>query len=148
MNGPGSCGPGPSGAGGPGGSPGANVEGGGTGPAGPSGSVREPGGVFGGKGTGVPGTSGAGSPGRPAIGTPGAGCTPFGLGGEPWMSSGAGNIPPNGPTFRPRQGSGFSGRGFPSGGGTYEHGVPGGTAGPGCSGVPSSSTGGGGGAPL
>ena len=41
---------------------------------------------------------------------------------------------------RPRQTS--------SGGGVYEHGDPGGTAGPGCSGVPSSTGGAGGGAPL
>src|SRR5271166_3965551 len=59
MNGTGSWFPGPGGAGGPGGSPGANVDGGGTRPAGPSGSVRAPGGP-GAIGTGVPGTFGGG----------------------------------------------------------------------------------------
>ena len=50
----GSCGPGPGGAGGPGGRPGAKVEGGGTGACG---SVRASGGAPG-IGTGVPGTPG------------------------------------------------------------------------------------------
>src|SRR6201994_527443 len=70
MNGAGSCGPGPGGAAGPGGSPGANVDGGGVGPAGCNPSRRAPGGALGGNGTGVPGTSGAGRPGRPAARNP------------------------------------------------------------------------------
>src|ERR1700734_2681559 len=59
MNGAGSCGPGPGGGDGIGGSPGANVDGGGVGPAGCKPSVRAPGGAFGGSGTGVPGRVGA-----------------------------------------------------------------------------------------
>src|ERR1700761_4517136 len=82
MNGAGSRGPGPGGAVGPGGSPGAEVDGGGGGPAGRKPSLRAPGGALGGSGTGVPGTSGAGSPGRPASGTPGVGGRPFRFGGR------------------------------------------------------------------
>src|SRR5260370_20329939 len=149
MNGAGSCGPGPAGAAGPGGRPGANVDGGGVGPAGPSGSVRAPGGGSAGGGTGVPGALGDVSPGRPAIGMPGIGGRPFGFGGDAWTSSGAGKAgPPNGPMAPPAQGRGLSGRGNAPAAGVYEHGDPGGTAGPGCSGVPSSTGGAGGGAPL
>ena len=131
MNGAGSCCPGPGGAAGPGGSPGANVDAGGAGPAGCRFSVRAPGGAFGGSGTGVPGTSGGGSPGRPAIGIPGVGGRPFGFGGDACTSIGAGKLPPNAPTSTPAHGNGFHGRGSASGGGVYEHAVPGGTAGPG-----------------
>src|ERR1700739_4902495 len=103
MNGAGSCGPGPGGAAGPGGSPGAKVDGGEVGPAGPSGSVRAPGGAFGGSGTGVPGRSGGGAPGRPAIGIPGVGGKPSGCGGDVMTSGGAsvradrGDTRPKGP---------------------------------------------------
>src|SRR5271166_5759238 len=98
MNGAGRCGPGPGGAGGPGGSPGANVDGGGSGPAGCKPSVRAPGGALGGNGTGVPATAGAGAPGRPAIGMPGAAGGPLGVGGYESTSSKAGDVPlgPNG----------------------------------------------------
>src|SRR5579875_2199786 len=48
----------------------------------------------------------------------------------------------------PAHGNGFHGRGRRSGVGVYEHGDPGGTAGPGWSGVPSNTGGAGGGAPL
>src|ERR1700749_4844278 len=48
----------------------------------------------------------------------------------------------------PAQGIGLPGRGRSSGGGAYEQGDPGATAGPGRSGVPSSTGGAGGGAPL
>src|SRR5437588_1724372 len=48
----------------------------------------------------------------------------------------------------PAHGIGLPGRGDISAGGAYEHGDPGGTAGPGWSGVPSSTGGAGGGAPL
>ena len=111
-------------------------------------SVRAPGGALGGSGTGVPGTSGGGAPGRPAIGIPGVGGRPFGFGGDVCTSTGAGKPPPNGPTPTPAHGSGFQGRGGASGAGVYEHAVPGGTAGPGWSGVPSDTGGAGGGAPL
>ena len=111
MNGAGNWLPGPGGAGGPGGNPGANVDRGGT---------------------GVPGTSGGGSPGRPAILMPGVGGRPAGFGGDVNTSTGAGKPgPPNGPDTAPAQGSGLSGRGSPSAAGVYEHGDPGGTAGPG-----------------
>lgn len=135
MNGAGSCSPAAGGAGGPGGSPGANVDGGGVGPGGPSGSVRAPGGALGGNGTGVPGTSGAGSPGRPAIAIPGVGGRPFGFGGDDKTSGnvGYGPLGPNGPSpwSTPAQGIGLPGRGNNSGGGAYEQGDPGATAGPG-----------------
>src|SRR5246127_2452 len=48
----------------------------------------------------------------------------------------------------PAHGIGLPGRGRSSGGGAYEQGDPGATAGPGFSGVPSSTGGAGGGAPL
>src|SRR5689334_16082741 len=141
MKGAGSWLPGPGGAGGPGGKPGANVDGGGVGPAGARFSVRAPGGACAGNGTGVPGTSGGGSPGRPAIGMPGVGGRPAGLGGDVITSTGAGKPgPPNGPDAAPAHGNGFHGRGrpwsptvtLPPGlAGVYEHGDPGGTAGPG-----------------
>jgi hypothetical protein len=142
MNGAGNSGPGPGGAVGPGGSPGAKVDGGGVGPAGPSGSVRAPGGAFGGSGTGVPGTSGGGAPGRPAIGMPGVGGRPFGSGCDAMTSGGANagtdgvdgaDNGPKGPWLwsRPAHGSGLPGRGSVSGVGVYEHGDPGATAGPG-----------------
>jgi hypothetical protein len=134
MNGAGNCSPGPGGAGGPGGNAGANVDGGGTGPAGPSGSLRAPGGP-GAIGTGVPGTSGGGAPGRPAIGMPGVGGRPLGLGGDDATSgnTGYGPLGPKGPCpwSIPAQGIGLPGRGSSSGGGVYEHGDPGATAGPG-----------------
>src|SRR5271168_2466239 len=135
TNGTGSCGPGPGGAGGPGGKAGAKVEGGGGGPAGSRLSRRAPGGAFGGSGTGVPGMLGAGAPGRPASGIPGAGGRPFGLGGDESTSGSAGYGPlgPNGPwpCSTPAHGIGLPGRGDISGGGAYEHGDPGTTAGPG-----------------
>src|SRR5258708_4701118 len=115
MNGPGSWFPGPGGAGGPGGRPGANVDGGGVGPAGTSPSVRPPGGAFGGSGTGVPTTSGGGSPGRPAIGMPAVGGSPFGFGGDVMTSVGAGKKgPPNGPMVAPPHRSGVHSRRRPS----------------------------------
>src|SRR5246127_373595 len=111
MNGAGSWLPGPGRAGGPRG----NVDGGGVGPAGASCSVRAPGGAWVGIGTGVPGTFGGGSPGRPAIGSPGVGGRPSGFGGDVATSTGAGKPgPPNGPMAAPAQGSGFHGRGRPS----------------------------------
>ncbi|CAG7405962.1 hypothetical protein PICSAR71_04559 [Mycobacterium avium subsp. paratuberculosis] len=80
---------------------------------------------------------------------PGVGGRPAGLGGDVITSTGAGKPgPPNGPVTAPAQGSGLSGRGSPSAAGVYEQGDPGGTAGPGWSGVPSSTGGAGGGAPL
>ena len=100
MNGAGSFGPGPGGAAGPGGRPGANVDGGGVGPAGCKFSVRAPGGACPGSGTAVPGASGGVSPGRPAIGIPGVGGSPSVLGGDACTSGGAGKPPgtgPNGP---------------------------------------------------
>jgi len=75
---------------GPGGNPGAKVDGGGVGPAGCNPSLRAPGGVFGGSGTGVPGTSGTGAPGRPAPGTPGVGGRPFAFGGDESTSGNTG----------------------------------------------------------
>ena len=70
--------------------------------------------------------------GRPALGTPGAGGGASGFGGDVSTSSGAGKAgPPNGPTAAPAQGSGFPGRGVAPAAGVYEHGDPGGTAGPG-----------------
>lgn len=134
MNGAGRLTPGPGGAGGTaiggGGGAAAGLAGAGPG-SGPSGSVRAPGAAFGGSGTGVPGTSGCTWPGRPAIGIPGVGGRPFGLGGDVATSIGAGKLPPNGARSNPAQGNGFPGRGNKSGDGVYEHGVPGGTAGPG-----------------
>jgi hypothetical protein len=134
MNGAGSWFPGPGGAAGPGGSPGANADGGGTGPGGPNGSVRAPGGP-GAIGTGVPGTSGGAMPGRPAIGIPGVGGRPLGFGGDDATSgkTGYGPLGPKGPCswLTPAQGIGLPGRGSSSGGGAYEHGEPGATAGPG-----------------
>src|SRR5271166_1207369 len=135
MNGAGSCAPGPCGAAGPGGSPGANVDCGGVGPAGARFSVRAPGGALGGSGAGVPGTSGGGAPGRPAIGMPGVGGSPFGFRGDDKTSGnvGYGPLGPKGPSpwSTPAQGIGLPGRGSSSGGGAYEHGDPGATAGPG-----------------
>jgi hypothetical protein len=122
MNGAGSCGPGPGGAVGPGGNPGAKVDGGGVGPAGSKPSLRAPGGALGGSGTGVPGTSGAGIPGRPASGTPGVGGRPFGFGGDESTSGNAGYGPfgPKGPCpwSTRAHGIGLPGRGRSSGGGT------------------------------
>ena len=135
MNGAGSCGPGPAGAGGPGGGPGGNANG-----AGGTGAVRPPGGAAG-SGTGVPGTFGAGPPGPAPEGMPGEGGKPFGSGGDICTSIGAGKTwPPYGPMVAPAQGIGFHGRGRPSSpvvilppgfAGVYEHGDPGPTAGPG-----------------
>src|SRR5258706_74040 len=71
MNGPGSWFPGPGGAGGPGGRPGANVDGGGVGPAGTSPPRRPPGGAVGGGGAPlgnrVPLGSGHRNSGSPAL---------------------------------------------------------------------------------
>src|SRR6185312_13177962 len=95
---------------------------------------------------------GAGAPGRPASGIPGVGGRPLGLGGDESTSGSAGYGPPapKGPWLWsvPAHGIGLPGRGDISGGGAYEHGEPGATAGPGWSGVPSSTGGAGGGAPL
>src|SRR6516162_868016 len=51
--------------------------------------VRAPGGAAGGTGTGVPSTSGGARPGTPAIGMPGVGGSPFGVGADV-ATSGAG----------------------------------------------------------
>jgi hypothetical protein len=134
TKGAGSCGPGPGGAGGPGGKAGAKVDGGGGGPVGSRLSRRAPGGAFG-SGTGMPGIFGIGAPGTPASGTPGVGDRPFGLAGDESTSGSAGYGPlgPNGPCAwsTPAHGIGLPGRGDISRGGAYEHGDPGVTAGPG-----------------
>src|SRR6185312_5572752 len=83
-----------------------------------------------------------------AAGTPGVNPGPFGFGFEVTTSGGPNSGPPNGPVVRSAHGSGLPGRGRPSGGGVYEHGEPLSTAGPGCSGVPSSGVGPGAGAPF
>src|SRR5690349_96946 len=83
-----------------------------------------------------------------ALGTPGECAMPSGFGAEVARSGGPYSGPPNGPWVAAAHGIGLPGDGIPAAVGVYEHGDPGGTAGPGCSGVPSSGVGAGGGAPF
>ncbi len=100
---------------GPGGRPGANVDGGGVGPAGARFSVRAPGGACVGSGTGVPGTFGGGSPGTPGDRHAGRRRQAVGVRrrrrdvGRSREARAA-----EGAVSAPAQGSGFHGRGNPS----------------------------------